>query len=307
MGYMIFNIAKIIIHSIPLNKVFEWDALNFNELSFKITIASAVVTFIALVITILAILQSNKLKKQVEKARDAAELTVTNSKKIQELSEDIADYTRKPLENIEQVLVQIYRLVTKHKANSTHYHNPKFYYLGLTLGIGPVHETEKIVENWDNGDPIFKAGTDNKCFVEMYETLHDKLIESVKSENTCIVCLDRRYVYRDFIVPLQKRKYNNPTIPKDLHAKISEFHNKIVKVNDKNSSKEVRYIKTIPLQVMGAQINEDREAVIVFNVGTFNAESDNVSGFYSESSNMCKLFREYVETLHKYKPDKVNT
>lgn len=302
---MFFNIAKIIIHSI-LNKVFEWDALNFNKISLEITIISAIVTIVAFGITVLSMLQSNKLKKQVKKAREAAELTTTNSEEIKRLSEDIADYTRKPLESIEEVLVQIYRLVTKHKANSTHYHNPKFYYLGLTLGIGPVHETEDIVKNWNNGNSIFKAGTDNKSFKEMYDALHTKLIEAVKSANTCIVCLDRRYVYKDFIEPLQKRKYDKPTVPKDLHATISKFHNKIVEVNNKNSSKKVRYIRTIPIQVMGAQINEDREAVIVFNVGTPNAGSDKVLGFYSESSSMCKLFREYVEALHKYEPNKVN-
>ena len=328
MGYMIFNIANIIIDTIPQNAEVMRNVQDFNNMPLIITIvatiitiASAVATFIALRIAILGIRQSNELKKEVENAKNAAEQTKTAateakgaagdtknaaeaakkaSEDTQKVADEIADYTRKPLNGIKEVLSQIYKLIKDHKPYT------KFYYLGLTLGIGPAHATEEIIEKWDEDNSPFKAGADDYSFTEMYGKLNEKLQQVVLSPDTCIVCLNRRYVYRDFIEPLYQNKYKKE-IPKTLHAKISKLHNDVVEVNNtKKNANKVRYINTIPIQVMGAQLSNGREAVIVFNVGTTNAGSDEVLGFYSEATSMCNLFSEYVKALYEYKPNKVN-
>jgi hypothetical protein len=218
---------------------------------------------------------------------------VLNSQNIQIQIEQIADYTRKPLYGIENVLFQIHKMLKHHIDHS------KVYYLGFTLGIGPVHDVEEIRSKWKELDSDIQ---DYNSFAEMYEQINANLKKAFKSAKSAYIsCLKKESLDSGFIHPLHQSKYRiSIEESNNLLEKINKFHNSVETVIESNRDiKKIKYIDTLPIQVFMTEILKDggsKFAVVVFHVGTQNIGSK-VLGFYSEAQNICELFGDYVESI----------
>ncbi len=239
-------------------------------------------------------LASNAAVDASNEAKEASKQTVNNSIEIKKATDQIADYTRKPLVGIENVLFQVHKLLKYHVDHS------KFWYLGFTLGIGPIHDVEEIRMKWNELD---SDSEDFVSFQEMYKQININLKKSLKSSKGAhIACLNNNKLCDEFIKPLYAKRYDISEFDqKTLLEKINEYHDSVENVINSNTDikSEVKYIETLPIQVIMTEIYKDGEnkfAVVVFHVGTQNIGSK-VLGFYSEAQNICELFGDYVESL----------
>lgn len=222
-----------------------------------------------------------------------ATLSTVQSKRLEKLTFEIADATRNPIEGIDQVLVHIEKMLRYQVSDSP------FWYLGLTLGIGPLHEVDKLIEDWEKYRRNFFD--DSISYSEMYNFINNKLKAKIKNSTKLhIVCLSNNSkIKKLFVDKLNKiEPYKSaPNIKKNL-SQLRKFHKQLKK--DAEVKKAYKDIDTLPIQVMITDIKNNKEeikrAMVVFAVGTQNVGS-RVLGFYSEAPSTCNLFADYVESL----------
>ena len=260
-----------------INSLFLNTSTSLNDHITWVGFVSLGITIVAILFTIKGNKLLKKLKEQVVEMRGTAN--------------QIADYTRKPLIGIHQVLFQMHKMLKYHVDHS------EFYFLGFTLGIGPAHDVTIVRDDWDKD---FAHENDYLPFKDMYKVLHDNLDKTVKSASKAhVVYLNQKLVENEFIKPLYEIRYKE-TCPSNLITDIGSLHSAIETRVKNNRDCKVITIETLPIQVLLTKIKkgtEEKFAVVVFHIGSVNVGSSDVLGFYSEAENICELFKGYVKTL----------
>lgn len=229
------------------------------------------------------------------------------------LSKQIEDYTRKPLTGISQILWEAYELLNKAKEGG------KFWYVGMTLGLGPPHlyrQTEngnidEQVRSYAPHDSVAKIEEDMKksgvktFFEQMIEGITTQLSKVAgEAKKAKIVCLEQtdEMLKKKFINPLSKResykgmRENIDTVVENIITR----HNKVAALVDEKNP--VKYLDSIPLQFMILE-KDGRRACLVFHVGTENIATTRLEGgelgFYTEIDQVIEMFVGIAESLYE--------
>jgi len=217
--------------------------------------------------------------------------------------EEIADCTRSPLLGIEGVLDKIYQMFCGYE-NAVRGGGKPFdiWFLGFTLGLGYAHRVGSVIANWeDKGKHI----DDFNAFVNKLTKLLDRCFNSAKNKAHCY-CLnhDNGDIERFFIEPVYTTRFENKFDPLKANnvMELKKYHEEL-KTKIVAQAGTVTETDKVPLQVIVTTIEKHNgkigRAVIVFNVGALNADTQEVAGFYSESEHMCEMFKDYIESLAK--------
>jgi hypothetical protein len=247
--------------------------------------------------------------------------------KLQELTVQIEDATRKPLHGIEQVLVEAYDLL-HNKAQV----GGGLWFVGMTLGLGPPHrhrrvlpraapsvrELEAAIESLDGSlsiDEVFQRRWPNReelRIEKVIDVMHERLGQLLEhAPNPVVVCLPQDVdALRDrFLVKLARRRNyatlkgtdtDHPLIT-ELAEEIYELHRT---VQDRKPDR-VRTLDSIPLQMLivelKPELGHNKKACLVFHVGTDNIgttqQENGESGFYTEVDNIVDVFQTMADSL----------
>jgi len=239
------------------------------------------------------------------------ETTIKLQKKVTELEtvfdqlRQIADSTRKPLKGIAEILVACFDILRRAPKNS------RVWIVGMTLGLGPPHR----YRNRPNREALGSIEADLKrvrpdlpAFDKFLENLHDSLMEVVEnSPESHIVCLDQAMLSKVFLERLARRPSYHLLADDiaDVSAEIKKAHEAI----EKRSSSEVRYLTSLPLQLLivesadWAPSGVRPRAALVFHVGSENVASalmeDGELGFYTEIDSVVTMFANLAESLYQ--------
>lgn len=234
-----------------------------------------------------------------------AELTSNQTAKdlatIRDLANSIADYTRKPLTGIIEILHECDKLlVDSVKAGGN------IWFVGLTPGIGPPHDIPANREEWRSQYRV------EKDFEAMIESIHNNLRAIVGGARTCrIVVLSEHLVEDKLIKPLYAA--DNPNRAYWDHATANPAHLDGVRsrlailsgaIRKQAVAHPITDVSNIPLQLIVADVSKNgvsKRACVVFHVGTENIGSGAVQGFYSELPGICEMFRTFTESLARAK------
>ena len=228
-------------------------------------------------------------------------LTRNNLRRIEELEHTIADYTRKPLSGIVDILQECYRMLvdaTKGGGN--------IWFVGLTLGFGPAHCIPSVEKIWDTKK---KKNSQGLSFAQMASKFNEELGAVLggagSGSNVTVVVLKTELLRERFLEPLyetaeyKQHLEQEPDHLDKVEKEILELHEKGV-AKAAASSHGVSYLENIPLQVLVTDIKKRdgvKRACVVFHVGTENVGSGAVRGFYSELPFLCEMFSDFAESL----------
>ena len=264
-----------------------------------------------------AIRENRRFTKHFSEA-DAASQNQLN--RLHGIAEEIADSTRHPLFGIEDVLYRIYRMLLGHQEAvnaqeriSQHVRKEcEILFLGFTLGLGYAHQVTSVREEWK------KYLRERRRQVEEFDEFVGKLKDEFEicitktKQNVRCYCLDHGAtqgdcatsdIERRFLAPLYETRYNNKYNGDTRTTNTSMLwqHHGDLKKHIEERGGVVKTTETLPLQILIATVKKHNgevgDAVMVFNIGALNAGTEEVAGFYSESADMCKMFRVYITSL----------
>ena len=287
----------------------------------RVTLILAVISILLAALSIgISIWLSNKTKR--------------NLNKIEELSNSIADYTRRPLNGFVEIFHQCnYLLNNRIKTGAN------IWFVGMTLGFGPAHNIRDVREEWD------KKYNSEQNFTKTIESFYRSFGSIIGGlpYKKCLVVLKKEYLMSKFIKPLYssskhkehkeykeykdsickdknkdsffetiKQQIDNIKEGEEIHdfeqIYLSNLEEQVGKLHDvimKDSSPH--YVNTIPLQLIVTDIEVngyEKRACVVFHVGTENVGSGKVQGFYSELPSICEMFVNFAESLAAGSSDK---
>ena len=217
--------------------------------------------------------------------------------KIKELSDSIADSSRKPLNGIVEILHECDKLL-----EASEKPGGNIWFVGLTLGIGPAHAIKANIDEWQSKYPT------EKTFRAMIDNIHGNLGATLGgARSRCIVILSETLVESKFITPLYGDA--NPNAAYRNHCEMNPDHLHRMKQWLNQLATETKQtlggyrpieISNIPLQLIVVDVKKDgilKRACVVFHVGTENIGYGAVQGIYSELPNLCEIFQNFCESL----------
>jgi hypothetical protein len=223
--------------------------------------------------------------------------TAKDLEKIRELADSIADYTRKPLIGVVEILHECDKLLEDSvKAGGN------MWFVGFTLGIGPAHAIPANIDEWRSKYPA------ERSFDAMTGNIHDNLGAILGgARSCCIVILSESLVDGKFITPLYAVTNTNQAYRAFCSQHLNHLDevktmiNKLaISIKRRSGAHPIVEVTNVPLQLIVADVRKDgilKRACVVFHVGTENIGSGAVQGFYSELPNICEMFRNFCESL----------
>ncbi|MBS4052863.1 MAG: hypothetical protein KGZ69_16910 [Methylomonas sp.] len=212
----------------------------------------------------------------------------------------IADNTRKPLTGIVEIIYELYRLLQNAKEGGN------IWFLGMTLGFGPPHKFRNSLQGRISVE-LKRLHPEVPEFSKMIEEINEMLGELLKtSPNATIVCLkqDKDTLVKNFLHPLAERKYYE-----ELGNKIDKTADEIIALHEKvegnvNANRPVKYLESIPLQLVCVDRKEGGQECLVFHVGTENIHATKLDrngelGFCSRIGGVISMFTTVAETYYE--------
>lgn len=249
-----------------------------------------------------------KFEETTERIRSLGDDLKSQIIQLGSLSQQIADYTRKPLKGIPAILVAIDEVLQRARSGGD------ISFVGMTLGIGPPHRFRHASSGRPSGSierDLKEAGSNTTDFNEVILRLNLNLMRVVETAaHPTIVCLDRSRLRGAFLEKLATRA-SYAALSRNIdkvEAEIKTLHDS-VEAKAANKPRPVRYLSTLPLQLLivdkgGAEPGRPaRRAALVFHVGSENLDAtlleDGELGFYTEVDQVVDMFDTMAKSLYQ--------